>query len=127
MSPTASAARRPFHPPPLIPSLFPHHPGSLLSVQDLTLESLNHILTRATALTNQDPLTRDRILAKRRQIAFIWSIGDVQQVRPDLTDVQAWEVLQEVERIHDAEIGINWECIEIVAADLFPSTNSEKE
>jgi aspartate carbamoyltransferase catalytic subunit len=30
------------------------------------LESLNHILTRATALTNQDPLTRDRILAKRR-------------------------------------------------------------
>jgi aspartate carbamoyltransferase catalytic subunit len=66
MSPSASAARRPFHPPQLIPSLFPHHPGSLLSVQDLTLESLNHILTRATALTNQDPLTRDRILAKRR-------------------------------------------------------------
>jgi aspartate carbamoyltransferase catalytic subunit len=66
MSPTASAARRPFHPPQLIPSPFPYHPGSLLSVQDLTLESLNHILTRATALTNQDPLTRDRILAKRR-------------------------------------------------------------
>jgi aspartate carbamoyltransferase catalytic subunit len=66
MSPTASAARRPFHPPQLIPSLFPHNPGSLLSVEDLTLESLNRILTRATALTNQDPLTRDRILAKRR-------------------------------------------------------------
>src|ERR1700738_2746594 len=66
MSPTASAARRTFHPPQLNPSPFPYHPGSLLSVQDLTLESLNHILTRATALTNQDPLTRDRILAKRR-------------------------------------------------------------
>src|SRR6202047_3134150 len=66
MSPTASAARRPFHPPQLIPSSFPHHPGSLLSVQDLTMEGLNHILTRATALENQDPLSRDRILAKRR-------------------------------------------------------------
>src|ERR1700688_3905047 len=66
MSPTASAARRPFHPPQLPTSPFPHHPGSLLSVQDLTLESLNHILTRAAVLTNQDPLTRDRILAKRR-------------------------------------------------------------
>jgi len=66
MSPTASAARRTFHPPQLAPSPFPHHPGSLLSIQDLTFESLNQILTRATALTNQDPLTRDRILAKRR-------------------------------------------------------------
>src|SRR6266700_575988 len=66
MSPTASAARRPFHPPQLTPSPFPYHPGSLLSVQDLTLESLNEILARATALTNQDPLTRDHILAKRR-------------------------------------------------------------
>jgi aspartate carbamoyltransferase catalytic subunit len=66
MTPTASAARRTFHPPQSAPSPFPYHHGSLLSIQDLTLESLNHILTRATALTNQDPLTRDRILAKRR-------------------------------------------------------------
>jgi aspartate carbamoyltransferase catalytic subunit len=66
MSPSASVVRRPFHPPQSIPSPFPYHPGSLLSVQDLTLESLNHILTRATELTKQDPLTRDRILAKRR-------------------------------------------------------------
>jgi len=62
----ATAARRPFHPPQISPSPFPHHPGSLLGVEDLTLESLNHILARATALTNQDPLSRDRILAKRR-------------------------------------------------------------
>jgi aspartate carbamoyltransferase catalytic subunit len=66
MSPTSSTARRTFHPPQLYPSPFPYHPGSLLSIQDLTLESLNQILARATALTNQDPLTRDRILAKRR-------------------------------------------------------------
>jgi aspartate carbamoyltransferase catalytic subunit len=38
----------------------------MLSVLDLSLEDLSHILARATALENQDPLTRARILAKRR-------------------------------------------------------------
>ena len=66
MSPTASAARRPFHPPQLTASPFPYHPGSLLSIQDLTLDAVNRILARATVLTNQDPLTRAGILAKRR-------------------------------------------------------------
>jgi aspartate carbamoyltransferase catalytic subunit len=47
-------------------SPFPYHPGTLLSAQDLTLEGLSHILTRATALENEDPLVRSRILAKRR-------------------------------------------------------------
>jgi aspartate carbamoyltransferase catalytic subunit len=35
-------------------------------VQDLSLESVSHILARARALENMDPLVRDRILAKRR-------------------------------------------------------------
>jgi aspartate carbamoyltransferase catalytic subunit len=38
----------------------------MLSVLNLSLEALSHILARATALENQDPLTRARILAKRR-------------------------------------------------------------
>jgi aspartate carbamoyltransferase catalytic subunit len=46
--------------------VFPYHPGSLLSVQDLTLDALSHILARATALEDEDPLTRSRILAHRR-------------------------------------------------------------
>ncbi len=66
MTPTVTSARRQFHPPLPPPSQFPHHPGSLLSVQDLTLDDLNHILARATALENEDPLARDRILLKRR-------------------------------------------------------------
>jgi len=33
---------------------------------DLDLDAVSHLLTRATALENQDPLTRDRILLKRR-------------------------------------------------------------
>jgi aspartate carbamoyltransferase catalytic subunit len=66
MSPTATAVRRQLHTPPVPASPFPYHPGSLLSASDLTLDGLSHILTRATALENQDPLIRDRILLKRR-------------------------------------------------------------
>jgi aspartate carbamoyltransferase catalytic subunit len=66
MSPTATPARRQLHPPPVPASPFPYHPGSLLSAQDLTLDGLSHLLTRATALENEDPLVRSRILAKRR-------------------------------------------------------------
>jgi aspartate carbamoyltransferase catalytic subunit len=66
MTPTATKTRRPPATPPVAASPFPYNPGSLLSAQDLTLEALSHLLARATALENQDPLTRARILAKRR-------------------------------------------------------------
>jgi aspartate carbamoyltransferase catalytic subunit len=38
----------------------------LLSAGDLSLDEISHILARATFLENQDPLVRDRTLAKRR-------------------------------------------------------------
>ena len=60
------------------------------------------------------------LLKHRHQIAVIWSIEDVQGVRPDLTDDQAWAVLQECDRRHDCELGITWGSIEYVADDLFP-------
>ena len=66
MTPTATKTRRPPATPPVAASPFPYNPGSLLSAQDLTLEALSHLLARATALENQDPLIRARILAKRR-------------------------------------------------------------
>jgi aspartate carbamoyltransferase catalytic subunit len=66
MTVTAPPVRRPIHPPPAPASPFPYNPGSLLSASDLSLEDVSQLLARATALENQDPLTRDRILAKRR-------------------------------------------------------------
>jgi aspartate carbamoyltransferase catalytic subunit len=66
MNAIAAPVRRKLNPPQPAAAPFPYHPGSLLSINDLSLEALNHILTRATDLENQDPLTRDRILAKRR-------------------------------------------------------------
>lgn len=62
----------------------------------------------------------DHLLAKRRQVAIVWCIEDVQQNRPDLTDDQAWEVLQECRSRHDCDIGFNWEYIDIVADELYP-------
>jgi aspartate carbamoyltransferase catalytic subunit len=64
---TATATtRRQLQRPQTPASSFPYNPGSLLSVVDLDLATVSHLLARATALENQDPLTRDRILFKRR-------------------------------------------------------------
>jgi aspartate carbamoyltransferase catalytic subunit len=64
MNPTA--VRRPIHPPPAVASPFPFHPGSLLSIGDLSLDGLSHIFNRANVLESMNPLERARILAKRR-------------------------------------------------------------
>jgi aspartate carbamoyltransferase catalytic subunit len=66
MNATLTPVRRQINPPQPAASSFPYHPGSLLSVNDLSLDALNDLLERASVLENQDPLTRDRILAKRR-------------------------------------------------------------
>ncbi len=60
------APRRTLNTPATPPSPFPYHPGSLLSVMDLTVPAVSHLLQRATALEHQDPVGRDRILQKRR-------------------------------------------------------------
>ena len=64
------------------------------------------------------------ILEHRLQIAVIWSVEDVQEVRPDLTEEQAWEVLQTCEKRHDCEQGITWFSLEWVANDLFPASEN---
>ena len=66
MSPTATPVRRQFATPPAPASLFPYNPGSLLSVEDLSLDGVSQLLRRATELESQNPLTRGEILAKRR-------------------------------------------------------------
>jgi len=72
-----------------------------------------------------EPIDAHQLLRKHRMIGAIWCIEDVQEVRLDLTDDQAWEVLQEVERKHDAEFGISWTSLKIFADELFPQTIDE--
>lgn len=53
----------------------------------------------------------------------IWSASDIQNVRPDLTPEQARQVLDAVERHHDANIGVTWYVLQIHADELFPHTS----
>jgi hypothetical protein len=82
-------------------------------------ESTLRAATTAQLGTETVPLDIGGILADRRQIAHIWSVEDVQSVRPDLTDDQAWEVLQNVDHHKDAELGITWLTLEMAAEHLF--------
>jgi len=66
MNPVSTTVRRPRLTPPVPVSAFPYNPGSLLSVLDLSVESVSRILGRATELEREDPQVRSRILAKRR-------------------------------------------------------------
>lgn len=65
-------------------------------------------------------------LADQREIAVVWGVDDVQEVRPDLTDEQAWEVLTAARRYHDAEIGISWDVLACHADMMFPEPTEER-
>jgi hypothetical protein len=92
--------------------------GSGISVQahidtDDILEALD--------LPDEDEFDIDihEVLAENHVIGHLWGIEDVQEVRPDLNDDQAWQVLQAVERRLDSQYGMNWDTIEIIADELF--------
>ncbi len=61
-------------------------------------------------------------LAGRRQIAEVWNTLDVRTVRPDLTDDQAWRVLQAVHRHYDPAVGITWDVLWGRASAMFGHT-----
>jgi hypothetical protein len=73
-----------------------------------------------TPITDYSQVDIDQVLRTRRQVAILWSIEDVQGMRPDLNDDQAWEVLEECRDKHDCEYGFTWMLIEVIADDLFP-------
>jgi hypothetical protein len=59
------------------------------------------------------------------QIAIIWSIQDVQENHPLLTDQQALEVLKTMKNHHDANVGINWETIDFWVSQLYPDLKGD--
>lgn len=101
-----------------------------LSLHDLLLQHLGTaVIAPATIQINEllefgcdddeHVIDLHDILARQREIAIIWGVEDVQSVRPDLSDDQAWEVLKFAQRGHDASLGFNWECLEIAAESLY--------
>ena len=61
---------------------------------------------------------------KTRTIAIEWGIEDVLSERPDLTDDQAWHVLETCYFEHDANEGINWIVINGWAEYLYPKEDA---
>jgi aspartate carbamoyltransferase catalytic subunit len=62
----AAASQRSHVTPAVLARPLPCSPGSVLSVNELTLETVSEILTQANALEREDPLERAKRLAKRR-------------------------------------------------------------
>jgi hypothetical protein len=53
-------------------------------------------------------------------IEIRWTVGDVQTVRPDLTDEQALSVLYRARTDHEANTGITYDVLEQTANHLYP-------
>ena len=60
-----------------------------------------------------------------KKLVTTWCVNDVQTVRTDLTDEQAFEVRIRVDRYFDADYGISWDTLKITADDLFPKEQDE--
>jgi hypothetical protein len=101
------------------------HNGELHVSASLDLEDLFN----GNAIPEETELDIDihELLAEQCQIAVVWSIEDVHQVRPDLTDDQCWEVLERASRKHDAGIGITWDVLKCHADDLFGDAPESQE
>ena len=59
-------------------------------------------------------------MSKNREIHITWSIKDVFEIRPDLSEEQAIEVLENIFKNHEADIGVSWDTLEFWANTMFP-------
>ena len=61
----------------------------------------------------------EALLNSFRMIGSTWCVKDVHEVRPDLNDEQAFQVLTFAQGTHDATLGISWEILEQASETLF--------
>ena len=69
----------------------------------------------------------DKILAAQGFVAFLWGVDDFRSVKggQNLTNEECFEILDIIERNHDANIGVNWDVIGYYVSDYV--TNEEYE
>lgn len=70
----------------------------------------------ASPVYSENPASR---FDPTRQVMVTWSVNDVLEVRPDLTDEEAFDLLVYTKRKHDAEQGITWDVLRDNASWLF--------
>ncbi len=86
-----------------------------LKLRDILIQEVLELLDPLPYAINLEEL----LAAHRLIAAGIWSVEDVREVRPDLTEDQAWEVLQECDRQKDSTQGMTWDTLRCVAEELF--------
>ncbi len=60
------------------------------------------------------------------KINLVWNVTDVKIVRPDLSKEECADVLEAVERNHDATLGVTWDTLEFWAENLYPLTKTQE-
>jgi hypothetical protein len=75
---------------------------------------------RPENITHSVDVDIDELLADHQAIAIVWDIQHIRDHRPDLTDAEAWEVLQECQRSWDRLNDPMLETIRQVADNPFP-------
>jgi hypothetical protein len=65
--------------------------------------------------------------AYRRELTYVieciqisWHLNDVLDLRPDLSAMQASQVLLRAKALHDAKVGISWNVLAAIASELYP-------
>ena len=48
----------------------------------------------------------------KTEISIIWCVDDLRQLGYECTDKQGSKILSQIERQHDANIGVNWDIVE---------------
>lgn len=69
---------------------------------------------------------KEIIMNQKLQISIIWTVYDVQEVRPDLSNEQALEVLRIAEQKYDPNIGLNLSLLQQYADAAFPNISSNR-
>jgi len=87
--------------------------------------TVKNILEEALSLSKKNDVRILEFFDNTKQVAIIWSDEDVLELRPDLTQKQAMEVLYDVVEHHDAEWGIGWETLRVTAENMFPEPEPE--
>lgn len=87
------------------------------SVYDISFNIPTTVLLKLNkALNNNVELTCeqvDRYFEKRKQIAHIWSVADVREFVPELSDEDCYSILEMVYQGLDSSIGITWDVLKI--------------
>lgn len=81
---------------------------------------MKHLIDAIKRLIYLNLKRRNRMTNKKKFIAIEWHTDDVLAQRPDLTVEQANNVLDELDKNHDATVGINWDVIDCVTEMLYP-------